>query len=143
MSVEAMKMALEALGKWSSGKDMDAVALNDLIATLEAALAHEEQEPVAWALSPTDIYDFAGWLTTRPGTLMVGSKHEAGPMAEAVGEYLQTFPDRFVALPQREPLTDEEIWSLYYDQDHPDGERSDRVDFARAIERAHGIGGRR
>ena len=45
----------------------------------------------------TDIYDFAGWLTSRPGTLTVGSSHEAGPMAEAVGEYIRTFPERFAA----------------------------------------------
>jgi hypothetical protein len=28
---EALKLALDALGKWSSGRDMDAVELNDLI----------------------------------------------------------------------------------------------------------------
>jgi hypothetical protein len=40
---EAAQQALEALGKWSSGRDMDAVELNDLIATLEAALEQPEQ----------------------------------------------------------------------------------------------------
>ena len=30
---DAARQALEALGKWSSGRDMDAVELNDLIAT--------------------------------------------------------------------------------------------------------------
>lgn len=39
----ATQQALVALGKWSSGRDMDAVELNDLIATLEAAL--EQSEP--------------------------------------------------------------------------------------------------
>jgi len=53
--------------------------------------------PVQYELSPTDIYDFAGWLTTRNGVMKVGSSCEAGPMAEAVGEYLKTFPDRFTA----------------------------------------------
>lgn len=48
----------------------------------------------------TDLYDFAGWLTTRPGVMAVGSSCEAGPMAEAVGEYIKTFPERF-ALTQR------------------------------------------
>ena len=56
--------------------------------------------PVQYELSPTDIYDFAGWLTTRRGVMKVGSSCEAGPMAEAVGEYLKTFPDRFTP-PQR------------------------------------------
>jgi hypothetical protein len=44
---EALKLALEALGKFSIGYHVDAVELNDLIATLEAAL-EQEQEPVAW-----------------------------------------------------------------------------------------------
>lgn len=41
---EALTLALEALGTWSSGRDMDAVELNDLIATLEAALGQPEQQ---------------------------------------------------------------------------------------------------
>jgi hypothetical protein len=52
---QAAQQALEALGKWSSGHDMDAVELNDLIATLDAALEQPEQEqaePVAWVESP-------------------------------------------------------------------------------------------
>jgi hypothetical protein len=40
---EAAQQALEALGKWSSGRDIDAVQLNDLIATLESALEQPEQ----------------------------------------------------------------------------------------------------
>jgi hypothetical protein len=44
----AAQQALEALGKWSSGRDMDAVQLNDLIATLESAMEQPEQEPVAY-----------------------------------------------------------------------------------------------
>ena len=46
--VELLRQALEALGKWSTGLDMNGVELNDLIATLEAALEQQEQEPVAW-----------------------------------------------------------------------------------------------
>ena len=40
---EALTLALEALGKWSIGFHVDAVELNDLIATLEAALKQPEQ----------------------------------------------------------------------------------------------------
>ena len=42
---EAAQQLLEALGLWSTGRDMDAVALNDLIFRLEAALAEPVQEP--------------------------------------------------------------------------------------------------
>ena len=52
-------------------------------------------EPVAYRLHKTDIYDFAGWLTTRPGLMLVGSGFDAALMAEAVGEYIRTFPERF------------------------------------------------
>lgn len=58
------------------------------------ALAAKAPEPV-YQLSPTDIYDFAGWLTTRKESMQVGSSHEASQMAEAVGEYLKTYPERF------------------------------------------------
>lgn len=66
-------------------------------------------EPVAYRLHKTDIYDFAGWLTTRPGLMLVGSGFDAALMAEAVGEYIRTFPERFTAPQTRKPLTDEEI----------------------------------
>lgn len=39
---EALKLALDALGKFSIGYHVDAVELNDLIATLEAALVKPE-----------------------------------------------------------------------------------------------------
>ena len=76
-------------------------------------LCHPPATPVQYELSPTDIYDFAGWLTTRKGVMKVGSSCEAGPMAEAVGEYLKTFPDRFTAA-QRQwvGLTDEEVYEM-------------------------------
>lgn len=62
--------------------------------------AQPAAQSVTYQLSPTDIYDFAGWLTTRKGVMTVGSSCEAGPMAEAVGEYLKTFPERFNTRPQ-------------------------------------------
>ena len=53
-----------------------------------------------YRLAKTDIYDFAGWLTTREGVMKVGSSSDAIPMAEAVGEYIKTFPNRFSSPPQ-------------------------------------------
>ena len=54
-----------------------------------------------YRLAETDIYDFAGWLTTRAGVMKVGASSDANTMAEAVGEYIKTFPNRFSAAPQR------------------------------------------
>jgi len=55
---------------------------------------------MTYRLAETDIYDFAGWLTTREGVMKVGASSEAGSMAEAVGEYINTFPERFSSPPQ-------------------------------------------
>jgi len=40
------------------------------------------------------IYDFAGWLTSRPTTMYVGAPYEAAHMVEAIDEYFEKFPDR-------------------------------------------------
>lgn len=74
-----------------------------------------EQKPVAYRLSETDIYDFAGWLTTRAGVMTVGRTSDSSQMAEAVGEYIRKFPDRFTAAPvppQREPLSEAQCAEL-------------------------------
>lgn len=67
------------------------------VSPLYAAPVPVAQQEPASTLHPTNIYDFAGWLTTRPGTMEVGSSHDAAPMAEAVGQYLRDFPERFAA----------------------------------------------
>lgn len=104
---EAAQQALEALERADniSGYGNNRKA----ITALRAALAEDatprptdednQKQPVAYRLSETDIYDFAGWLTTRPGVLEIGTSKEAGPMAEAVGEYIRTFSERFSAPP--------------------------------------------
>jgi hypothetical protein len=54
----AVQQALDALGKWSSGRDMDAVQLNDLIATLESALEQPDGPcPTCVALARTVMVD--------------------------------------------------------------------------------------
>ena len=69
-----------------------------------------------YKLAETDIYDFAGWLTTREGVMKVGSSSDASPMADAVGEYIKKFPNRFSSPPQRPwvGLTDMEVQNIVY-----------------------------
>lgn len=50
-----------------------------------------------------DLYAFAGWLTTRPGVMPVGSTSDAAAMAEAVNEYINSHADRFVRLAAPSP----------------------------------------
>ena len=62
----------------------------------------------------TDLYNFAGWLTTRPGVMAVGSSCEAGPMAEAVGEYIKTFPERFALTQRPAAQTEREAFEAWW-----------------------------
>jgi len=87
-----------------------------------AALAQKEQEPVAWI---------------QPDHLQ---KARQAPFLCRVEptKRMSDFVPIYTHPPRREwqSLTDDEIWELYYDERIPEGERSDRVDFARAIEAA-------
>ena len=96
-----------------------------------------------YKLAETDIYDFAGWLTTREGVMKVGSSSDASPMADAVGEYIKTFPNRFSALQQRDGLTEQQIKILLSDSKCWVGDDCSMPNIhyiIRAVEKAHGIG---
>jgi len=117
---EALKLALEALDGLS--EPYDVLKAQEAI---REALAHPEQEPVAWA---TMVGDFAHvrWGSERPNY----------PIPYEVPLY--TTP------PHRKPLTDVEIWNTYKNlwMFHPAEEprlAGDVLKFARAIEQAHGI----
>ena len=160
---EAAKQALEALEQIRTplriNTALDAYDVSRAIAALRTALAEPEQKTVPEAY----------WLIDHTGRYYRNPKHplnsqrtepEQEPVAlETVYETIIHWDEgggkrsrrelarRIVALythpPQRKPLTDEEIddiWNRYCDEL---GEASinDAHDIARAIERAHGIGG--
>jgi hypothetical protein len=84
---------------------------------LRTALAEPEQEPVAWLQRRfVDSFPAVGYETCD------AKDYGAIPV--------YTHP------PQRKPLSDEKVWDIYYEMI-----QDDRLSFARAIERAHGIGG--
>jgi hypothetical protein len=130
----------------------------DLAAELADVRAAQAEAKPAPVLHPVDIYDFAGWLTTRPGKMDVGSSCEAGPMAEAIGEYLRAYPERFQAAPAapapaqaQQPLTWDQFVAACeaeYGEDFApeefmqvsEEEQAEIMRVARMLERAHGIG---
>lgn len=125
---QAAQMALETctdvVNGWESLAPLSVrrAAIESLDA-LRAALAEPEQEmarqkPVAW----TD------------GRGFIASHADSFPRGTTVSPLYTHQPT------PRKPLTEEEIWALYYALPSDDFERSDRIDFARAIEKAHGIG---
>ena len=136
MSIDAMKQALEALEETESalarcvgphkaeeGDRHRALAKSRAaITALRLAIEQDErQEPYAWEFAGTIFHDkdevFGWWNSDKDVS-------DTPPLA------LYTAP------PQRQPLTDEEIKVVIRA-----GEYDSMEEFARAIERAHGIGG--
>ena len=113
------KAAQQALGALKAGTDVDPIFAGETIDALRAALAQPEQEPVAWINEHGHsdrgldaILDPTGWTP------------------------LYAHP------PQRKPLTEDEIFRVAY-AEFPywsqDIQSAFVTQFARAIEKAHGI----
>ena len=157
---QAAQQALEALELTSEKRDPMRVAA---ITTLRAALAEPVQEPVATTQqrtedTPPSDYRRGYWdgfaIGKREGRIEAeDAAKQAEPVAWMVytqdgkSAYVTDNPtdlkdgqDAYALFPgpfERKPLTDEQIMEMYSEP------RSDAemIEFARAIERAHGIGG--
>ena len=113
----------------------------------------EPVEPVAHRVVAGALFDFMGWLTSRRERLMLSSIDDAAPAADAIKDFAEMrglslddakVQDWNTAPPQRKPLTEEEIDALYDEHATHQEEgpaMSGWFDFARAVERAHGITG--
>jgi hypothetical protein len=145
--VEAMKLALEALemvkanaDDWQqrTGKEIKGwmQPVNNSITALRQAIEQaQKQEPVAWSCG---CCNGSGWVVRDPD---IGTDQECF-VCEGTGKNIDTFP------PQRQPLTDEEILILNNPNWDKGGEEQliaapdeEIIEFARAIEAAHGIKG--
>ena len=105
MSIDAMKQALEALEAWNYLEDPKPDA--NVITALRAAL-EQAQEPVAWI---SESENLLSW-----------------------DKFYDHMTPLYTAPRQWQGLTDDEIWATYFDLPSNDVERSDRINFARAIE---------
>jgi hypothetical protein len=127
MSIEAMRLALEALQRGRSQivgvlvqQDQD-----NAIATLRQAIAEAEQaEPVAWITDggKGELWWYQSEKFDDDGNLI-------GPNPDDIPLY--THP------PASKPLTDGEVFNMA--ADYYEGYGFKALEFARAIERAHGI----
>ena len=150
---EAAQQALEAL-IWTTGsKDFSEGgqaregALNLLfpaITALRAALAENQSEDALGMIEPVAYIHETGFLVRNPtATLTAGMKlYTAPPKREPLTDCGEAGHDEgrcgnanCITPPKREPLTDEEISKIFIYCGR------DKETFARAIERAHGIGG--
>lgn len=124
----AAQQALEALGLWATGRDIDAVALNDLIFRLEAALA-EPVQPVAW------MYTHSNGDGTESRSVFIGRDFPTyyKPLLDPVPLY--------TAPPQRNPLDKDALIDEFCKTPDIHQFVSAFVAGARYAERAHGIWG--
>jgi hypothetical protein len=82
---EAMKLALEALEEYCITRTITRpIASSD---ALRQALAQPEQEPVTHAVIAGVLFDFMGWLTSRPKRLVLSSVDEASPAVKVIEEF--------------------------------------------------------
>ena len=166
----AAQEALEALEKATRFmSDADYRKLNEAITALRSALAEPVQEPVAWVECDGDLvwnnreaaigrnlYTSPQPQQTEPSQ-DTPPQHEYEVTANDDGTFSVGLPDgeelRIIP-PQRKPLTEEEIDGLMQSiglrcaddgnermANHAEWERRQRRRIARAVERAHKIGG--
>ena len=128
MTKEALKLALEVLEEGVQGTRPLGVATLEAIATIKEALAQPEQEPVAAVNDWSNWRDMVVVNIMRHGNI---NKH----LARKLANHFQK------AIPQRKPLTDEEIYSITGVENRDEMMHRMARNIARAIEAAHGIKG--
>lgn len=119
---ELMQQALEALTEFDGTNGES--KRKRVLAALRERLAQPEQEPTAWRWKERINGDFDSWVVTS-----------SEPPPHAVEQQpLYTVPQ-----PAQQPLTDEQISDLWCKVSNTDFVTMDTHEFARVIERAHGI----
>ena len=124
---EALRLALEALDCiYSPLHVREITKVGSAMKAIKEALAQPEQEPVAMRYD----FDGYGWSYIDNGS---GSNWK---------EKIKNAEPLYTSPPQRKPLTDEQIFDLsepFGAFQYGDAQGHKRLEFARAIEAAHGI----
>ena len=82
---EALKLALEALENGT--ENMSFLQREKAITAIEKALAQPSQQPVAHDVIAGVLFDFMGWLTSRPKRIMLSSTDDASPAVDAIRDF--------------------------------------------------------
>jgi len=137
---EAAEKALEALDYYRSTDPNWHVSDETTYQELKTALA-EAEEPVAWAGYNLD------QMAEAFDRVIDAIRGQIDPLDMHAEMALRDFRKLIPAMqaykrpPRREPLTEEQIRRLYRGAWTPESEADEVLAFARAIERAHGVGG--
>jgi hypothetical protein len=142
MTIEAMKQALEALGKCRYRSLADEIVDPAITALRTAIEQTEKQEPVAWA---DEIIEHLHALYDSEMIKEIDSGDELIRLDAAIA-CVEEAEERYTTPPaaQRQPLTDDRIGQIIEQckitlVNYCSGEK--QTEFARAIEAAHGITG--
>lgn len=133
----AAQQALDAISAWQTGSAKHADLLDEAADNLSTALAQPEPtaEPVAWMYTGVRFDDT---LHDRPSLIWHPKYVDAMSAFKGVkATPLYAFP------PHRKPLTNGEIYTAYITATNQTLRAQDErlaLAFARAVERAHGIG---
>lgn len=126
---QAAQMALDALVLWENeAPHAWSQADENAITALRAALAKPEQEPVAWELRMGKTDRVLMEITNNPER----AQNWRASLCEVVPLYYAPTP--------RKPLHDMAVFDLADEHLYQGGKNYGILAFARAIERAHGIG---
>tara|TARA_B110000503_G_scaffold125567_1_gene193249 strand:+ start:5066 stop:5431 length:366 start_codon:yes stop_codon:yes gene_type:complete len=119
-----MSKALDLLRRLASGDNRgDFFISNELLKEIEAALTQPEQEPVGYLYKQMDCH--GEWATIFNADKPYITWHDIKDIVPV-----------YTTQPKREPLSNDKICSIW-----GMGSLGSTVDFVRAIEKAHGIGG--
>ena len=136
--------AQQALDEWHT--DPGSVRMASLMMALRTALSEPVQEPVAWSTRERfyealdrAVENVRQEMLIKTVTMRCKNFDIALPVIDAYGGHVLV--GQVSHPPQRKPLTDEEISDLWCEVSNTDFVTADTHVFARAIERAHGIGG--
>jgi len=147
-SMGVLRQAAQALvDRWDTPAWKDAPHTGQYIDALRAALAQPEQEP-QW----DEVFDAAvrAYARSAPSreALRLCFQNKSGRDQISIGwtaQELMAFAKDIASLytnpPQRKPLTEEHLTALCRQHWNRQSNILDHLTFARAIERAHGIGG--
>jgi len=134
---QAAQQALEALEVATTPLAKDRQEVLSAKEALRTALAEPEQETVAWAeeiISDLNaLHDSDLIREIDSGDALIRLESAIAAVEEAA--------ERHTHPPQRKPLTDEEIVDIWADVSIDYDDQINIIEMARAIERAHGIGG--
>lgn len=90
-SMQMAAICTAAIGYWKNGDNIDpdinTLALRDVAKLYAKYDALYKAQPVSHAVIAGALFDFMGWLTSRPKRIMLSSVDDASPAVDAIKDF--------------------------------------------------------